>query len=117
MKLAIIILCDSSTIEGLARVSNAFYIAAEAQSHDVPVEIAFQGAGARWIGELEKPDHKLHPIYMEVKKSIKGVCLMCANAFGVSKQITEAGFNLIDDYREHTSVYQWMKDGYTILTF
>ena len=117
MKLAILIFADTRSQEDIGRVSNAFLIAEEAIAKKEEVFIAFQGAGSRWIGELQNPEHLLYKQYLEVKSVIRGACLECATAFKVADQVTAAGYELIDDYRGHTSVYTMMVDGYTILTF
>ena len=95
IKIAIIVFSDTSTMEGLGKVSNAFMLAMESIEKGDDLKIIFEGAGAKWIGELEQEDHKLHDLYLMIKKHITGVCSFCADAFGVKNQIIKSGIPLL----------------------
>lgn len=116
-KIAIIILSDTETMESMGRVSNAFMLAQEAIENGDNLKIIFEGAGARWINELENEKHKLHHLYKSVKQNITGVCLFCATAFGVKSKVLGADIPLISEYKEHPSLRQLLVDGYQVLTF
>lgn len=34
----------------------------------------FEGAGTKWIGELEDENHKLHGLYKGLKEHVTGAC-------------------------------------------
>src|SRR5574344_157170 len=116
MKIAIIIFSDTTTVEGLGKVSNAFMFADEAVAHGDELQLLFSGAGVKWIGELETEDHKLHKKYNMLKKYI-GSCLFCAKAFGVKIQTEQADIKLVGDYKEHISYRSLLSEGYQIITF
>ena len=86
-KVAIVILADTETHESLGRVVNALEAVKEFKDGHDDVQLIFDGAGPKWIPELEKPDHKLHGLYIAVKDRISGACEFCAGAFGVKDQV------------------------------
>lgn len=53
-KIAIVVFSDTDTVEALGKVSNAFMLANEAVDHGDDLKFIFEGAGTKWIGELEK---------------------------------------------------------------
>lgn len=53
-KIAIIVFSDTDTIGALGKVSNALVLADEAVSNGDELKIIFEGAGTKWISELEK---------------------------------------------------------------
>ena len=116
-KIAVIILADTDTMEGTGRVSNAFMLIKEAAENKDDFKLIFEGAGAKWINELEKENHKLHNLYKEVKPHITGVCSYCAQAFGAKSSIEKAGIKLISEYNQHPSMRQLVVDGFEIITF
>ena len=116
-KIAVIILADTDTIEGMGRVSNAFMLIKEAAENKDEFRLIFEGAGARWINELEKEDHKLHKLYKEVKPLITGVCSYCAQTFGAKSSIEKAGIPLISEYKQHPSMRKLVVEGFEIITF
>lgn len=103
-KIAIVVFSDTDTVEALGKVSNAFMFANEAVDHGDDLKIIFEGAGSKWIGELENEDHKLHGLYAGLKSHITGVCFFCARAFGVKSQVEEAGIPLLSEYKDHPSL-------------
>lgn len=116
MKIAIVIFSDTTTVEGLGKLSNAFMLADEAVKNGDELQILFSGAGVKWIVELEKEEHKLHNKYIELKKYI-GSCLFCAKAFGVKNQTEKSGIQLIDEYKEHISFRNRFAENFHIMTF
>jgi hypothetical protein len=115
-KIAIIVFADTNTMEALGKVSNAFVLAYEALQYGDDLKIIFEGAGTKWIGEMEKEDHKLHGMYVNLKSSITGVCAYCAQAFGVKNEVKKAGLPLLDEYKNHPSLRNLVVDGYSIFT-
>ncbi|MDT8402105.1 MAG: hypothetical protein RQ743_10450 [Bacteroidales bacterium] len=116
-KIAIIVFSDTNTAEALGKVSNAFVLADEALSNGDELKIIFEGAGTKWIGELEKEDNKLHDTYIKMKSNITGACSFCAQAFGVKSQVEKAGIVLLDDYMNHPSLRDLIADGFEIVSF
>jgi len=117
MKVAIVVLTDTETHESLGRITNALSFAKELKEHEDEVRIVFDGAGAKWIPELEDENHKAHPMYKAVKDNVDGACKFCAKAFGVLEDIQQTDVNLLDDYDDHPSLRGYLSRGYQIVTF
>ena len=124
MKAAIVVYSDpkSGTEESLGRVFNALAAAYDYQQNGDEVTIQFQGAGTRWIGELTKPDHPAHGLFDAVKDNVRGVSCGCADVFGASEEVENAGFALIKenpvpDTSGLASLRRLVNDGYTVLNF
>ena len=116
-KVAVIIMADTDTMEAMGRVSNAFMLVKEMAENKDEFKLIFEGAGAKWINELEKNEHKLHNLYNEIKTEITGVCSFCAQAFGAKNSIIKYGIPLISEYNQHPSIRNMVVDGYEIITF
>ncbi len=116
-KLAVIVLADKETHEGLGRLYNALETVKEAKEEGIDVQLIFDGAGTVWIPELENEEHIAHSLYLEVKDKIAGACDFCANAFGVKDEIMKTDVNLLDQFEGHPSLAKLVKDGYQIITF
>jgi len=69
-KIAIVVFADTNTMEAMGKVSNAFVLASEAIEAGDELKIIFEGAGTKWIGEMEKTDHMLHQMYLGMKQLI-----------------------------------------------
>jgi len=82
------------------------------------VQLIFDGAGTTWIKEFEKPDHKYHALYQEVKKRglIGGACEYCAKAFKVDAEVIKSGVPFIGEYAGHPSIARLIKEGYLLIT-
>ena len=117
LKIAIVIFSDTVSIESFGKVSNAFMFANELIDNGDEPKIIFEGAGAKWVGELEKTDHKFHSLYMDIKQNITGVCSACAQAFGVKSQIEKAGLKFISEYKNHPSMRSLIDKGYQVIIF
>nr|WP_087474916.1 hypothetical protein [Nitrospira cf. moscoviensis SBR1015] len=70
--------------------------------HD-DVQLIFDGAGLKWIPELEKSDHMAHDLPAAVKNRIGGACEFCAEALGVKEQVVACGVKLTGEYDGHPS--------------
>lgn len=116
-KIAIILLSDTGTPEGMGRMANALMAAAEFADAGDQVQIIFDGAGVKWAGELSDPDHRYHKLFSQLKSNVAGVCKYCAKAFGVSDAVQAAGLPYADDYKDHPSFRKLIADGYQVLTF
>jgi len=116
-KIGIVVFSDTDTMEAVGKVSNAFMLALEAIENGDDLKIIFEGAGTKWIGELEKEDNKMHQLYLSVKDKITGVCSYCAQAFGVKSSVEKAGVTLLADFKGHPSLRNLVADGFEILIF
>jgi DsrE/DsrF-like family len=96
---AIVVLSDpsSSSDEAFGRVFNALATAYDYRQAGDDVVMRFQGAGTRWVGELEQPDHPAHALFEAVRDTVGGVSSACANAFGATDEALSADVPLLDD--------------------
>ena len=117
MKAAIVVLADTDTHEALGRVVNALEAVKEFKDHGDDVQLIFDGAGAKWVVELSRPDHKLHGLYAAVRDKVSGVCEYCAGAFGVKDEVVACGAPLAGDFEGHPSFRQLVSRGYQVITF
>ena len=124
MKAAIVVLSDpkSGSEESLGRLFNALAAAHDFKQRGDDVTLLFQGAGTRWAGEIVKPDHPAHALYLAVEDTIAGVSCGCADVFGAKEQAVRSGFELVKDNRVPgtsglPSLRELAQQGYTILTF
>jgi hypothetical protein len=116
-KIAVVVLSDTTSLEGLGRMVNALEAVKECKEGGDAVQLIFDGAGAKWIAELERPDHRAHPLYRAVKDTVAGACGFCAGAFGVTKDVAAAGVPTLAQYDGHPSFRKLINDGYRVLTF
>ena len=124
MKAAIVVLSDprSGSEEALGRVFNALASAYDFKKRGTPVQLLFQGAGTRWVGELSNDKHPAHGLFEEVRDTVAGISCGCADVFGAAKTAETHGFDLI---RENMvpgtsglpSLGNLLSEGYTVLTF
>ncbi len=117
LKIAIVVFADTETHESLGRVVNALEAVKEFKEAHDDVQLIFDGAGPKWIPELENPDHKAHGLYAAVKDRISGACEFCAGAFGVKNAVVSCGVTLAGDYDGHPSFKKLVSQGYKIITF
>jgi len=92
-------------------------LASEALENCDDLKFIFEGAATKWIGELEKEDHKIHGLYNGLKDNITGACSFCVNAFGVKNQVEKSGIPLLSEYKDHPSLRNLVADGYGIVSF
>ena len=116
-RIAIIVLADTETHGDLGRVVNALVTVKEAKEADDEVRLIFDGAGAKWIGQLADPAHRSHALYTAVKDDITGVCQYCDKAFGATESVQAAGVPLLDEYQQHPSLRALVHDGFQVLVF
>lgn len=124
MPTAIVVLSDpaSSPDEAFGRVFNALATAYDHQQAGDDVVMLFQGAGTRWVEQLEKADHPAHALFEAVRDTIAGVSSACATAFGATNGAVEAGVTLLDDNPVPgtsglPSLRKLIGTGHTVLTF
>jgi hypothetical protein len=116
-KAALVVLADTETHEGLGRVVNALITAKELKQSGDEVSIVFDGAGTRWVAALSDQEHRYHGLFADVRDRIAGACAYCAKAFGVRREIEEAGITLLEDFEQHPSLRSYLASGYQVVTF
>lgn len=116
-KAALVVFADTESHADLARVVNALMTAKEFKENDEEVQIVFDGAGTKWVGELSKPDNRSHGLYESVKDEVVGACGFCAAAFGVKDAVVASGIPLLEEYRQHPSLRRLISEGFEVLTF
>lgn len=116
-KIAIIILADTDTNDGLGRVVNALAAAGEYDKAGDEVRIVFTGTGTKWPTSLEKADHPAHGLYVAAKGLIDGACGFCANAFGQTEAMKNYSIKLLETSGPFMSYRQFTEEDFQILTF
>ncbi len=96
-RVAIIVLADTESHGDLGRLANALEAVKEFKEAGDDVQLIFDGAGTKWIGELSKPDHKVKGLYDAVKDRVTGACQFCAGAFGATESVKSGAISLISD--------------------
>lgn len=114
---AIVVFADTESHGDLGRVVNALVTAKEFKGAGDDVQVIFDGAGTKWIGELAKADHPSHGLYEGVKDKVAGVCAFCASAFGAKDAVQKEGLHLLDEYQQHPSLRSLIVEGYAVLIF
>ena len=114
---AVILLADTGSLEGLGRAANALEAVKEFRDAGDRVRLIFDGAGTKWVGELENPDHRIHALYRAVKSEITGACGFCAGAFGVGAELERGQVPLMAEYDGHPSYRKLVAAGYQVITF
>lgn len=123
MKAAIIVLSDPKSGEdALGRVFNGLAAAYDYKQQGDDVTVLFQGAGTRWIGELNKPNHPVHELFNAVKDTVAGVSCGCAEVFGATEEVEKSAFELIKDNDVPgtgglPSLRTLASEGYTVMSF
>ncbi len=116
-KIAIVLLADTVTSEGMGRMANALMAAQEFVEAGDDVRFIFDGAAVKWVGELADPDHRYHKVFEKVRDKVTGVCLYCAKAFKVADKVSAANLPFADGYKDHPSFRDLIANGYQVLTF
>ena len=117
IKVAIVVLADTETPEGLGRLVNALVAVKEFKESNDDVQLIFDGAGTKWISVLSNPDHKYNSLYESIKDKITGVCAYCSTAFRVYGDIKANNLAFADTYEGHPSFKTLVEESYQILTF
>lgn len=89
------------------------------KENGVETIIIFEGASVKLVPELENTSNSFHALYKKAKDAglIAGVCKACAAKLGVLDAVEKAQLPLIGDMSGHPSIYNYQKQGYTVLTF
>ena len=116
-KVAVLVLSDTSTREGLGRTVNAMIATKEFQDAGDEVRLIFDGAGTKWVGELAKPDHRYHALFEAVRGQVAGACGYCAQAYGADQDVHREQVPMLDEYEHHPSLRRLIVEGFQVLTF
>ena len=116
-RVAIIVLADKGSHEGLGRAANALEAVKEFKEAGDEVILIFDGAGTTWVGELSRKEHILNPLFEAVRDMVSGVCSFCAEAFGVKEEVKNSGTPFLDEYEGHPSFRRLISEGYQVITF
>ncbi|WP_447979956.1 DsrE family protein [Candidatus Nitrospira bockiana] len=116
-KVAIVVFADTESHGDLGRLVNALEAVKEFKEAGDDVQLIFDGAGTKWIGELAKPDHKVKGLFDAVKDRATGACRFCAGAFGATESVTSGGVPLMGEYDGHPSFKKLVSQGYHVITF
>lgn len=116
-KVAIVLLADTESPGDMGRMANALATVQDFKEGRDQVQLIFDGAGVKWVGELSNSEHKYHDAYESVKDTIGGVCKYCAGAFQVTEQVRSSGVLFADEHNGHPSFRQLVNDGYQVITF
>lgn len=116
-KVAIVILADTKTEEGLGRAYNALMTAKEFRDAGDTTRIYLDGTGTRWPAEFSKQDHIAHALYEDVKGLVAGACGGCAAVFGATEGAQAEQIALLDEFGAGVSYRDMLQQGYQVLTF
>ncbi|MDZ7733150.1 MAG: hypothetical protein U5R31_08540 [Acidimicrobiia bacterium] len=117
MKVAMVVLADDETHEGLGRVVNAMVATQEMLEAGDDVKLVFDGGGTVWPGQLSEDDHPAHGLWHSINEAVHGACSYCADAFDATQSVHDAGVKLLDEYKRHPSFRSFLADGYQVITF
>ncbi len=116
-KVAVVVLADTESHGDLGRLVNALEAVKDFKEAKDDVQLIFDGAGTKWIGELSKPANKVHGLFESVKDRVTGACSYCAEAFGVKGDVRVCGISLLGEYDGHPSFKKLISQGYQVITF
>ena len=116
-KACVVLLADTDTHEAMGRMANALTCAKDFVDAGDAAVLIFDGAGTKWVPELDAQDHRYHRIYAELQDHIAGACSYCAKEFGVKEKIESSPVKLLSEYHDHPRLHAYVSDGYQVLTF
>ncbi len=114
--MAIVLLADTDTLEGMGRMANALTTAKELKQAGDEVKVIFDGAGTKWAAALSG-EHKYAKLLDAVRDKVEGACEYCSAAYQVTDEVEAAGIPLLSDFDGHPSLRRLIVDGFTVLTF
>lgn len=115
-KIAVVLLADTGSPEGMGRMANALTLAQEARESGDELRLILDGAGVKWAAELADGEHKYHWLFAKVQDDA-GACVYCARAYGVKDPVEASGVKLLDEYKGHPSLRQLIAEGFEIVSF
>jgi hypothetical protein len=115
-KVAIVLLADVDTQGDKGRAFNALTTTRELEEAGDEVVLLFEGAGTRWVRELERDDGRFGEAFAQVK-GVAAACKHCATVFEVVDAVETSGVPLLDEYATHPSLKRLLDRGYQVITF
>ncbi len=93
--------------------------AIEMKTKGYEVKIVIEGSATGLIPEIAKKGNPMHKLYNQAKTLdlIDGACKACSNKMGVLEEIKAEGMELLDDMSGHPGMFQYMEQGYEVITF
>ena len=100
------------------KLLHAFVFARDIQARGGQASIVLEGESPGWLLQLPDPNHKLHGMYVKVKKEglIDVVCRACAVQAGAVQAAEQEGIALADDASGHVSLAKYLELGYQVIT-
>jgi hypothetical protein len=82
-------------------------------------KIVLEGEAVTLVPEMSKSDHFLHKLYRKVKEQglIIGACRVCSNKQGVTSAMTTEDIPLIGEMAGHPAMSEYIRKGYSVITF
>jgi hypothetical protein len=115
-KVGIVLLADVETQGDKGRAFNALTSAREFKEAGDEVVLLFEGAGTKWVRELERDDGRFGEAFAQVK-GVAAACKHCATVFEVVDAVDASGVPLLDEYATHPSLKRLVDRGYQVITF
>lgn len=105
--------------ESIGPTANALEYAIDLDENGHEVDLYFDGVATQWPGTLsEKPEHPVNEYFEEADERdlIGGACSYCANAFGGTEGVQEAGIELLGGDGHGPDIGELATDGVDIIT-
>ena len=115
-KVGIVVLADIETQGDKGRAFNALTSAREFKEAGDEAVLLFEGAGTKWVRELERDDGRFGEAFAQVK-DVAAACRHCATVFEVVDAVGASGVPLLDEYATHPSLKRLVDRGYQVITF
>ncbi len=115
-KVAVMILANNESHADMGRLANALELAKESRENGDEIRVIFDGAGTRWVPEIDRQDHTLHKLYSAVS-DVSVACAFCAAVFEVKDQVQATGVQLVSEYESHPSIRKILVERSQVVTF
>jgi hypothetical protein len=82
-------------------------------------KIVLEGESIKLVPAMTEHAHFMHKLYTKVKEQglIVGACRVCANKFGLAAAVTAENIPLIGEMSGHPAMSEYIKEGYSVITF
>ncbi len=82
-------------------------------------KIVLEGESVRLVALMADPSHFLHTLYRQAREKglFFGACRACASKLKAVEAIEREGIPLIGELAGHPAMTEYIRQGYTILTF
>lgn len=81
-------------------------------------KIVFEGESVKLLPELYDENSALYGLYKRAleKNLVAGVCKACSQKFGTYEFAKKMGLAILEDLSNHASMYNFIKEGYQVIT-